>query len=252
MTHPIVPFIPAVFVPVRDLKSATEWYSELLGRVIAPTEDGDGIYIFAMGEANLILDGNAWGTLPRIMFDTNDINAAHGICEKLPHTHIADVYTDEYVSVFTIDSVMICHANRDLGIPQYKMNGLLGQISRIFVHTDNLETTVHWYETLLAKRVTADPQFGGLPSIQMDQGPHLLFDDNRLSATSRVLMEQLQQEHRINPIAVIESPDLPAALDYVRSKGAVADKGIESRLGAQFFMFYDPDGNGYMVSGISS
>jgi catechol 2,3-dioxygenase-like lactoylglutathione lyase family enzyme len=247
MTHPISAFMLAVFVPVKDLKQATEWYSELLGRPIAAKEDEDGIYIFAMGAAQLILDGNAWGTPPRIMFATDDIDASHKVCEGLPHETLSDVFSDDYVSVFNINSLMICKANRDLGLPPQNTNVLLGKMNRIFVHTDSLADSVGWHEALLAKSAQPDLQFGELPSIRMDQGPHLLFDDNRLSQSQPVFYEQLQLDLRANPIAVIESPDLPAALEHVRSKGAVVDKGIESRFDIQFFIFYDPDGNGFLV-----
>ncbi|WP_161827299.1 VOC family protein [Brevibacillus choshinensis] len=43
------------------------------------------------------------------------------------------------------------------------------------------------------------------------------------------------------------SARLAAALDHVRSKGAIVANGIESRQGVQCFTFQDPDGNGLMV-----
>jgi hypothetical protein len=143
---------------------------------------------------------------------------------------------------------MICQANRDLDLPtQKRENALLGKINRIVVHADNLQDTALWYEALVARSSEPDMQFGELPCIRMDRGPHLLIDDNRLSQSERVFYEKLQLDLRANPIVMIESPDLPAALEHVRSKGAVAVKGIESRLGVRFIMFYDPDGNGFMV-----
>jgi catechol 2,3-dioxygenase-like lactoylglutathione lyase family enzyme len=250
MSHPILPFTPAVFVPVKDLKRSTEWYAELLGRQITPQvgQEDHGIYIFDFDGTQLILDSNTWGSPPTIMFDTDEIDASHAICESLPHETLTDVFSDEYVSVFNINSLMICKANRDLDLPQQKTaNAILGKISRILVHADNLQDTISWYEALLARRAEPDLQFGELSYIRMDRGPHLLFDDNRLSQSERVFYEKLQLDLRANPIAVIESPDLPAALDHVRSKGAVADKGIESRLGVRFILFHDPDGNGFMV-----
>lgn len=45
----------------------------------------------------------------------------------------------------------------------------------------------------------------------------------------------------------IESVDIEAALEHVRSKGARVDGGMETRLGVRFFTFYDPDNNGLMV-----
>ncbi len=115
------------------------------------------------------------------------------------------------------------------------------------MHADNLQDTVGWYEALVAISAEPDLQFGELPCIRMDRGAHLLIDDNRLSQSPRVFYDKLQLDLRVNPIVIVESPDLPAALVHVRSKGAIADKGIESRLGIRFFIFHDPDGNGFMV-----
>ncbi|NOU97476.1 hypothetical protein GC093_30260 [Paenibacillus sp. LMG 31456] len=105
----------------------------------------------------------------------------------------------------------------------------------------------NWHEDSVAKNSEPDQQFGGLPCIRMDRGAHLLIDDNRLNQSPRAFYNKLQLDLRTNPIAVIESPDLAAALDHVHSKGAIADNGLESRQGVQFFTFQDPDGNGLMV-----
>lgn len=250
MSHPILPFMPAVFVPVRDLKRATEWYADLLERQIVPQpgQQDHGIYIFDFDGTEIILDSNSWGSPPMIMFDTDDADAAHAFCENHPHTLITDVFHDEFVSVFNINSHMVCKANRDLGLQKSKpAHPLLSRISRIVMHADSLPDTIRWYEAFLARNSEPDLQFGELPSIRMDRGAHLLIDDNRLSQSPRVFFEKLQLDLRVNPIVIIESPDLPAALDHVRSKGAIADKGIESRLGVRFFIFHDPDGNGLMV-----
>lgn len=250
MAHPIVPFMPAVFVPVRDLKRSTEWYADLLGRAIAPQEgqEDHGIYIFDLDGTQIILDSNTWGSPPAIMFDTDDIDAAHAFCESHPHQLITDVFRDEYVSVFNVNAHMVCKANRDLDLQQSKpAHTLLSKISRILVHADDLPETVGWYEAFLARKSEPDLQFGELPCIRMDRGAHLLIDDNRLSQSLRVFYEKLQMDLRVNPIAIIESPDLNAALDHVRSKGAIVDKGIESRLGIRCFLFHDPDGNGQLV-----
>lgn len=75
----------------------------------------------------------------------------------------------------------------------------------------------------------------------MDRGAHLLIDDNRLSQSPRVFYDRMQLEFRVNPIPIIETHDIEATLDFVRSKGA-KDGRIETRLGVRFFTFYDPDG----------
>ncbi|MCD9022578.1 VOC family protein [Cohnella silvisoli] len=250
MSHPILPFIPAVFVPVKDLKRSTEWYADLLGRQIAPQpgQEDHGIYIFNLEGTQIILDSNTWGSPPMIMFGSDDIDASHAFCEEHPHETVTDVFRDEFVSVFHVNSHMICQTNRDLDLPKAKpAHSLLGGMSRIFIHADNLQDTIGWYEAFVGRSTEPDVKFGELPYIRMDRGAHLLIDDNRLSQSPRKFYEQLQLDMRVNPIAIIDTPDLTAALDHVRSKGAVADKGIESRLGVRFFLFHDPDGNALMV-----
>jgi hypothetical protein len=250
MSHPISAFIPSVFIPVKNLKVATEWYANLLDRQLVPQADQDshGIYIFDMEGMQLILDGNTWGSPPTIMFDTEDIDAAHAFCDSQPHEVLTDVYSDEYISVFNMNAHMICKANRDLGIEKAKLaHPLLNRISRIFLHADNLQETVQWYEEFTGRASEPDQQYADLPCIRMDRGADLLIDDNRLSQSPRVFFDKLQQDLRVNPILAIESPDLTAALEHVLSKGATAAGGIESRLGARMFQFQDPDGNAFLV-----
>ncbi|MEC0267122.1 hypothetical protein [Paenibacillus anseongense] len=250
MSHPINAFMPAVFVPVHDLKRAIEWYANLFQRPIVPQPDQDthGIYIFALEETEIILDRNTWGSPPTVMFDADDIHAAHQFCEHRPHTVLTEAFTDEYISVFNINSHMVCKANRDLGLkPARPTNAHLRKISRILVHTDDIEDTTAWYEAFVGKSAGSDPRFGDLPAILMDRGPHLLIDDNRLSHSQSKYFEQLQVETRTNPIMIMESPDLDAALAHVHSVGGLVKEGIEKRLGVTCFHFQDPDGNGYLV-----
>jgi catechol 2,3-dioxygenase-like lactoylglutathione lyase family enzyme len=248
MTHPISPFIPAVFVPVRDLKSSTEWYAHLLERQIVPGEYTDGIYIFDFGGTAAILDSNSWGSPPMIMFDTKDIGSAYQFCEKQEQETLTDIFSDEYVSVFTINSNMICQAHRT-GDPATTKpaHALLKKISHVIVHSDNLQDSVGWYEQLVARKAKPDARFEELPCIQMEKGAHLLIDDNRLGESPRVFFESLAKDIRVSPIAIMETDDLNASLDKVRSRGAVVAGGIETKMGVRFFIFHDPDGNGFMV-----
>lgn len=250
MSHPINAFMPAVFVPVQDLKRSIEWYANLFQRPIVPQPDQDthGIYIFVLEGTEIILEGNSWGSPPTIMFDTDDIHAAHQFCESKPHTVLTDTFEDEYISVFNINSHMICKAKRDLGLKENRpANAFLRKISSILVHTDDTDDTTAWYEAFVGKSAGPDPRFREIPAIQMDRGPHLLIDDNRLSQSSTKYFEKLQVEARINPIMILESPDLEAALTHVRSAGGLVKEGIETRLGVPCFQFQDPDGNGYLV-----
>lgn len=239
--HPIKPYMPAIFVPVRDLKQATEWYASLLDRHIAPQADQfeHGIYIFEFeGGVQLILDRNIWESgKPVIMFDTDDIHAASAFCDSHPHESRTDVFIDEFVSVFTVnDDTMICRANRPLDLPPQSMHALFGKISRIIVPVVDTTRVVSWYEGLVGKVAEADPQFGDLRRIKMDKGVDLLFNEHQLRSASGK-----------EPIAVISTPDLAAALAHVRAKGTVAGD-IEEKLGTAYFTFEDMDGNVFVVS----
>lgn len=247
MPHPILPFMPSLFVPVPVLKTATEWYSDLLGRQITPQHDGDGIYIFDMDGAHLILDGGSFGAPPRIMFAADDIDAAHAVCRSMPHEELTEPFTDEYVSVFLFDGLMVCKAHQDLSVKQFRTNMALGKITHILAHADDLDGTVSRYETLVARKAEPDAAFGNLPCIRMDRGPDLLFDDNRFSRDEGAYYGRLDKTVRANPAAVIEATDLEAALAHVRVKGAEAVAGIETRLGVKMFQFRDPYGNAFAV-----
>ncbi|MBO9600668.1 MAG: VOC family protein [Cohnella sp.] len=248
MNHPILPFMPAVFIPVQDLKRATEWYADLLEQPIAPKQDGGGIYYFDFAGTDIILDSNVWGFPPTVMFDTRDIDSSHRFCEALPHGFMTEVQRFDDVSFFNVNSAMVCQAHRNPEPEHPKpVHTLLNRISRVLVHADDLNDSAKWFETFLQRQTETDPWTQELPMIRMDRGAHLLIDDNRLSEAPRVFYERLQSDFRVNPIAVIESSDLEGALAYVRSKGAQADRGIENRLGVRCFTFHDPDGNGLMV-----
>jgi catechol 2,3-dioxygenase-like lactoylglutathione lyase family enzyme len=123
----------------------------------------------------------------------------------------------------------------------------LKKISHVLVHSDSLRDSVDWYEKLLAQNAKPDVRFNALPRFEMEKGADLLIDDNRLCNSSRVFFESLKSDIRVNPIAIMETDDLNASLEKVRSRGAIISNGIESRMGVRFFIFNDPNGNEFMV-----
>lgn len=248
MNHPIFRRIPAVFFPVKDLKKATEWYADLLERTIVPKEHDDGIYIFDLGGTEIILDSNSWGSPPMIMFGTEDIHAAHAFCQKHPHETVTDVFSDEYISVFTIDSHMVCQANRVLESPKAgRDHALLNRMSYVLIHGDELDRLVPWYEAFVGTKAEPNAQFGDLPFIRMDQGAGLLIDDYRLSDTSPLYDQGAKSTCSFHPTIIIEALDLNAAWNQIRSKG-VPSSEITAPWGVRYFSFVDPDGNGIIVS----
>jgi catechol 2,3-dioxygenase-like lactoylglutathione lyase family enzyme len=248
MTHPITPYMPVVFIPVSNLKRSIEWYCELLEIPMQPKQDGGGIYYFNLEGTDLILDSNMWGFPPMIMFDTPDIDAAYSFCQNQQYPYMNELQRFPDVSFFSTASTMVCQAKRSPASPHPQAaHPLLQKICRVIVHADHNADLEEWYETFLQKSAEPDQWVDGLSCIRMARGAHLLIDDNRLSQTDKVRFDRLQLDLRVNPIAIIESPDLEAAMAYVRSKGAMVKGGIERRHGMAFFIFYDPDGNGLMV-----
>jgi predicted enzyme related to lactoylglutathione lyase len=89
MTHLVKNRIGGIFVPVRDVAKARDWYLGLLGlpRDDEPL-DGQHLYVIPMEDLNLILDEMPmWGgdrpdgpptyQTPAFMLDTDDIHAAY-------------------------------------------------------------------------------------------------------------------------------------------------------------------------------
>jgi len=247
MSHPILRRIPAVFIPVKDLKRATEWYADLLERPIVPKEHDDGIYIFDLGGTELILDSNSFGSSSMMMFGTDDIDAAHAFCKKHPHEVVTDIFSDEFISVFHINSHMVCKANRIIETPKARSgNARLTRMSHVFVHTDELDRTVGWYESFLSAQSKLHNQLGHLPFIAMDRGANLLFDDNRLSGTSLIYDPNIKSPIHAKPIVILESPDILAVYRYFHEKNTPTSEVTEN-WGIRYFSFVDPDGNSIMV-----
>jgi len=244
MSHPILRRLPAVFFPVQDLKRATEWYSDLLERPIVPREHDDGIYIFDMGGTEIILDSNIHGSPSVIMFDTDDIEAAHAFCASQPENEVTDIFSDEYISLFHVNSRMVCKAHRDE--PGETRSGRLTRMSHVIVHTGELDRTVKWHEHFLAARSALHDGLGRLPFIAMNPGADLLFDDGRLSGTATAVDPDSGSPVHAKPLVILEAPDLQAVHRYLRGKCAPTS-AIAENWGSRYFSFVDPDGNGVMV-----
>jgi catechol 2,3-dioxygenase-like lactoylglutathione lyase family enzyme len=248
MSHPVLLYMPAVFIPVSDLKRSIEWYSSLLEQPVQPKQDGGGIYYFDLDNTDIILDSNMWGFPPMIMFDTQDIDAAYEFCQDQRYLAMGHLQRFPDVAFFNVFGNMICQAGRRPVSEQTNpVHPLLQRISRVLVHADALAESEGWYETFLQKSPTPDPTFEGLPYVCMNRGAHLLIDDNRFAQTEKVRYDRLQLDLRVNPVFIIETPDVEEALLHVRNKGATIKTGIENRFGVSFFTFYDPDDNGLMV-----
>jgi len=251
LTHPIKPVMHTVFLPVTDLKASIEWYANLFEQPIRPNKTGGGIYWgVSFDGTGIILDSNMWGFPPMIMFESvRDIDASYDYCNRMGYMHIGELYRYSEASHFTVGGNMVCWAvsHEQPQEPVGDAHPLLRRISRVIAHADHAAETESWYAGFLRKDVRPDPVVQGLNGIAMEKGADLLVDDNRLSQTGKVHYEKLQLDLRVAPALVIDSPDVEAARAHVSAKHASNVTGIEERLGAACFTFYDPYGNGIMV-----
>lgn len=245
MTHPIRSYLPTIFLPVSNLKRSIEWYCDLLSMPLQPKHDGGGIYYFGMQGTDLILDSNMWGLPPMTMFDSSDIEESYEFCKRQGYHHIGELFQYPNVAHFSVGSNMICQCERAyvMDTPQ----PLLPRIARVIVHTGQAGITPEWYEAFLQHSREADKLVEGMECIRMEKGADLLFDNGEFSGTEPVFFDRLQLALRVNPAFLIESPDVEAALDYVRSKGGIITQGLDTRFGLTVFQFADPDGNRIMV-----
>lgn len=121
MDSPIENRIGCVFVPVTDMRRATEWYSRLFEQPVKTTSHEGRIYDLPMnGEAGLILDAHkpvVNSSQPICFFRTGDIHAAQRF---LSENHIEIVREIEDIgSVFTLtfkdpdgNLLMACQQNQ--------------------------------------------------------------------------------------------------------------------------------------------
>ena len=127
LAHPIVPKVPAIFIHVRNLRRAAEFYTQLLGLPYDPEADyGNGIYVIQMEDGvDLLLDANhAQHATPNstfamhatCMFATRDIDAAHSWLEIQGVEIVTDLYRDANVAFFNFKDPdgniqMLCQNN---------------------------------------------------------------------------------------------------------------------------------------------
>lgn len=127
MSHPIAPKLPAVFVHVRDLRRAVEFYTQLLGISYDPQADfGNGIYVIRLAnDADLVLDANhpqhvqpnsAFAMHATCMFTTQDIEAAHRWLTSQGVEIVTELHRDPNVAFFNFKDPdgniqMICQSS---------------------------------------------------------------------------------------------------------------------------------------------
>lgn len=110
----VAPEIGTVFVPVRDIEEARDWYCGVLG---VPAEDKilfDHLYILPKVGAGLVLDSKIYSPdavfrVPAFHFNTSDIRAAHEFM-KGRGAELTEVTDDQWFNFRDPDGnvLMIC------------------------------------------------------------------------------------------------------------------------------------------------
>lgn len=129
MTHPVKNKIGGMFVSVRDVAKARDWYRGLLGLPADQTPlDGQHLCVVPLeGGRDLILDEMPeWGgdapdgppvyQTPAFMFDTDDIHAAHAFMSACGGEIVTGVNEFDRMGWFAFrdpdgNLLMVCGAN---------------------------------------------------------------------------------------------------------------------------------------------
>lgn len=110
--HPIKNQLNTLVIPVKDLKRATEWYSQLLGKPIKPDrQDGGPIYWFDEG---ILLDDNRnnqdLDSFPTFMVKATNIHEAFDYVKKNGIEVVREIQYDHYFMIKDLEgnTIMIC------------------------------------------------------------------------------------------------------------------------------------------------
>jgi predicted enzyme related to lactoylglutathione lyase len=132
MSHLVKNRVRGIFVPVRDVAKARDWYLGLLG---LPRDDksldGEHLYVIPMDDPRIILDempewdrdhpaGPPTHQTPAIMLDTDDVHAGHAYVRDYGADVVTDVTELETVSWFVFrdldgNHLMVCGDNPQNG-----------------------------------------------------------------------------------------------------------------------------------------
>lgn len=120
MTTPIRPEIGQVFIPVRDIRRAAEWYSRLLGAKVSAPSHEDTIVDVPMGTGpGLALDANAPFTPdgpPRFFWWADDLDLVVTHLKEIGvalASDITDIGSVAFVQFRDLDGnlLMVCSRN---------------------------------------------------------------------------------------------------------------------------------------------
>lgn len=115
MNNPILNVVGGIFIPVKDIENARDWYCDILG---LPT-DGDiqfgHLYVLPMTGANIVLDSKIFSEestfkVPAFHFNTNDIVTSYEFLKEKGVTLTTDIQHNHYFNFKDPDGnhLMIC------------------------------------------------------------------------------------------------------------------------------------------------
>lgn len=249
--HPIRKMIPAVFVPVQDLKRSTEWWSQLLDYPINHGENAN-ISVFDFHGTGLLLDPNQHGFPYLTMIDAVDADAAHDYVlqqgcqvfvepQKFPNVAFFNVFDD------ASNGVMLCWSpEREAGWPTHARNPesdehpIRQHITRVFTNTDDTIRTLNWYRRLFGDATVTNGQY---PYLSMDGGADVYVLNHQENPCPSTFFERINQAVSVAPLCAFEARDIEQAIAFLRAKGVDIVHGVQSFAGRQAFFFQDIDGN---------
>ncbi|SHG90489.1 VOC family protein [Ornithinibacillus halophilus] len=115
MVSPILNQIGTVFIPVKDIEKARDWYCDILGF----EENGEilfgHLYVLPMEATGIVLDSKIYSeknifTIPAFHFNTKDIEAAYHYMRKKGVDLITEIEHNHYFNFKDLDGnvLMIC------------------------------------------------------------------------------------------------------------------------------------------------
>ncbi|MFC0524512.1 VOC family protein [Pontibacillus salicampi] len=115
MQNPIHNEIGTVFVPVKHIEEARDWYCDLLG--LPPTEEVQfgHLYVLPMKGTGIVLDSKIYSEenilkTPLFHLNTDDIHAAYAYMKEKQVQFVYDIQYDHYFVIKDPDGnhLMVC------------------------------------------------------------------------------------------------------------------------------------------------
>lgn len=113
MKSPIINQIGTVFIPVRDIEKARDWYCDLLGLKTDGEIQFGHLYVLPMEGTGIVLDSKIYSEAfktPMFHFNTQNIEEAFSFMKNKSVNIVSDIQHDHYFNFKDPDGnmLMIC------------------------------------------------------------------------------------------------------------------------------------------------